>query len=175
MSNFVTSLPAQAAARCIIETARSQGLLEQPVVVSNELADAEKTLIIKMFQKMDEYLKHHPEELSADQVSNLFTFVFAKAAEAVTNMFNHKEQSFEMNGMFDDRVPIYADDSITSEFKSSRFPALCAENYLEFTGEEADTLAGCDPVLLLFEALKWCFRLSCHFAVTVVENHRALQ
>ena len=31
MNSFVTSIPAQAAARCIIETARSLHLLDQPV------------------------------------------------------------------------------------------------------------------------------------------------
>ena len=101
--------------------------------------------------------------------SSLFTFVFAKAAEAVTNMFNHKEQTFEMTGMFDGRVPLYADEAVTADFKTSQFPAMCAANYLKFTQDEADSLAGNDPLLLLFEALKWCFRLSCHHAVTIVE------
>lgn len=174
MNNFVTSVPAQAAARCIIETARQLGLLDAPVAVSDELAGAEKKLIVQMFQAMDKHMQTHGEELAPDEVSSLFTFVFAKAAEAVTNMFNHKEQTFDLTGMFDGRIPLYADDAITAEFKSSRFPELCAANYLEFTEVQADALAGCNPLLLLFEALKWCFRLSCHLAVTVVENHRKL-
>ncbi|MBR2624867.1 MAG: hypothetical protein IKD23_00550 [Lentisphaeria bacterium] len=175
MNSFVTSIPAQAAARCIIETARSLHLLDQPVAVSNELAEAEKKLIVKMFQQMDEHIKSCGEELSPDEVSSLFTFVFAKAAEAVTNMFNHKEQTFDMQGMFDGRIPLYADDAVTAEFKSSQFPAMCTRNYLDFTTDKADELAGCDPLLLLFEALKWCFRLSCHLAVTIVENHNKLR
>jgi len=174
MNDFVTSIPAQAAARCIIETARSLELLDRPIAVSNELADAEKILIVKMFKKMDEHIKSHGEQLPADEISSLFTFVFAKAAEAVTNMFNHKEQSFDLTGMFDGRIPLYADDAITAEFKNSQFPFLCAQNYLDFTEIEADALAGCDPLLLLFEALKWCFRLSCHLAITVIENHHAI-
>lgn len=175
MNNFVTSLPAQAAARCIIDTARSLNMLDQPVAVSNELAEAEKKLIVKMFQKMDEHINSGSEELSPDEISSLFTFVFAKAAEAVTNMFNHKEQTFDLQGMFDGRIPLYADDAVTAEFKSSRFPVLCAQNYLDFTENKAGELAGCDPLLLLFEALKWCFRLSCHLAITVVENHNSLR
>ena len=169
MNNFTTSMPAQAVARCIIETARSMHMLEHPIAVNNELAEAEKTLIIKMFGKMDEYLAKDRDELSADEITNLFTFVFAKAAECVTNMFNHKEQNFDMAGMFDGRVPIYADENITAEFKSSQFPGMCAANYLKFTQDKADALAGTPPLLLLFEALKWCFRLSCHYAVTIVE------
>ena len=74
-----------------------------------------------------------------------------------------------MAGMFDGRVPIYADENITAEFKSSQFPGMCAANYLKFTQDEADALAETQPLLLLFEALKWCFRLSCHYAVTIVE------
>ena len=174
MNNFVTSIPAQAAARCIIETARQQGLLDYPVAVSNELAEAEKTLIVKMFQQMDEHIKRNGEELTPDEISSLFTFVFAKAAEAVTNMFNHKEQTFDMAGMFDGRIPLYADDAVTTEFKSSEFPALCAANYLDFAGNNAGELAGSNPLLLLFEALKWCFRLSCHYAITTIENHHKI-
>lgn len=174
MSDFVTSVPAQAVARCIIETARSLNMLDQPIAVSDELANAEKALIVKMFQHMDEHIKKHGEELQPDEISSLFTFVFAKAAEAVTNMFNHKEQTFDLTGMFDGRIPLYADDSVTAEFKSSRFPFLCAENYLQFTKDFAGDIAGCDPLLLLFEALKWCFRLSCHLAIVVVENHNSI-
>ncbi|MBO5668646.1 MAG: hypothetical protein J6S43_05930 [Lentisphaeria bacterium] len=174
MNNFVTSVQAQAAARCIIETARELELLNSPVAVSNELAEAEKKLIVQMIQEMDRHMKTHGEALAPDEVSSLFTFVFAKAAEAVTNMFNHKEQLFDMTGMFDGRIPLYADDAVTAEFKTSQFPFLCASNYLNFTETQADALVGCDPLLLLCEALKWCFRLSCHLAVTIVENHRRL-
>jgi hypothetical protein len=174
MNDFVTSLPAQAAARCIIESARSLDLLNTPVAVSAELADAEKVLFIQMFKAVDEHAKLHGDDLQPDEISSLFTFVFAKAAEAVTNMFNNKEQTFDIAGLFDGRIPIYADDAVTAEFKSSEFPSLCAANYLDFVENEAEQLAGCNMLLLLFEALKWCFRLSCHLAVTIVENHHRM-
>lgn len=170
MSEFITSIPAQAAGRCIIETARSQGFLDEPVMVSPRLADAEKVLIIKMFPAMEEHCKTCGESLHPDEVSSLFTFVFAKAAECVTNFCNGKEDNFELTGMFDGRVPIYADDNITTAFKSSQFPFLCAANYLEWTEADAENLRDCDPLLLLFEALKWCFRLSCHYAMQIVEK-----
>lgn len=168
--NFITSLPAQAAARCIIDTANAAGVLSGAVTVSPRLAAAEKTLFIKMLAAMDERRKKQGDTLEADEVSSLFTFVFAKAAEAVTNMYNNKEDKVELTGMFDGRIPIYADDQITVEFKSSPFPFSCAENYLQWVENDAQYLVGCDMMLLLFEALKWCFRLSCHYAVSVVEN-----
>ena len=170
MSEFITSLPAQAAARCIIDTARSLNLLNSPVTVAPQLAETEKILFVQMLAALNEYRKMHGDDLQADQISSLFTFVFAKAAEAVTNMYNHKEDKFDLTGMLDGRVPIYADDSITAEFKASPFPFTCAENYLQWVENDAAYLTDIDPVLLLFEALKWCFRLSCHFAVTIVEN-----
>ena len=169
-SNFITSLPAQAAARCIIDTAKALDLLTGPVTVSPQLADAEKTLFIKMLKAMDEHRKVHGDTLQPDEISSLFTFVFAKAAESVTNMFNHKTDAFELTGMFDGRIPVYADDSITNEFKNSPVPFSCAENYLQWVENDAQHLVGCDMTLLLFEALKWCFRLSCHYAMTIVEN-----
>jgi hypothetical protein len=169
-NDFITSLPAQAAARCIIDTAKSLELLNGPITVSPRLADAEKMLFIKMLKNMEEHRKTHGDTLHPDEISALFTFVFAKAAESVTNMFNNKEDAFELTGMFDGRVPIYADDSITAEFKSSPFPFNCAENYLQWVENDAPHLVNCDMLLLLFEALKWCFRLSCHYAMTIVEN-----
>ena len=171
MAEFVRSIAAQRAASIIVETARKAGLLEEAVAISPRLAEAEKELIIKMLSSIHDRIERNPDmELSADEVGSLFTFVFAKAAESVTNMFNHKTDAFELTGMFDGRIPVYADDSITNEFKNSPFPFSCAENYLQWVENDAQHLVGCDMTLLLFEALKWCFRLSCHYAMTIVEN-----
>ena len=172
MAEFVRSIAAQRAASIIVETARKAGLLEEAVAISPRLAEAEKGLIIKMLSSIHDRLERNPDtELSADEVGSLFTIVFAKAAEAVTKMYNNQADKFELAGMLDGRIPIYADDNITSEFKSSDFPAECAANYLSWVQEEGTKLDS-DPVLLLFEALKWCFRLSCHYANTVVERNR---
>ena len=175
MDNFVTSVPAQAAARCVVETARDLGLLDGPMAVSKELAEAEKSLFVQMFQAVDRHLQQRGDTLTPDEVASLFTFVFAKAAEAVTDMFNHKEHVFDLTGMFDGRIPLYADDAVTAEFKTSEFPSRCAADYLDFTEKEAEALRGCPPWLLLFEALKWCFRIGCHCAVTVIEHHHRLR
>lgn len=171
--DFFTSLPAQAAARCMIDTARAHGVLAGAVTVSPRLADAEKTLFVKMLSAVGERRQKQGDSLEADEISSLFTFVFAKAAEFVTNMYNNKEDNIDLTGMFDGRIPIYADDRITAEFKSSPFPFSCAENYLQWVENDSQYLAGCDMLLLLFEALKWCFRLSCHYAVTIAESHMA--
>ena len=166
---FITSLPAQAAARCIIETARELELLDGPLTVAPELAEREKALFLAMFSAFEEHRKTHGEQLTEDEVASLFTYVFAKAAEAVTDLYNHQTGKVDFSGMFGGPVPVYADDRITAEFKESRFPATCARNYLQWVTDDGPYLAECDRTLLLFEALKWCFRLSCHFAVTIID------
>ncbi len=167
---FTTSLPAQAAARCIIATAKKLDLLDGPLNVAPELAEREKTLFLAMLNAMAARRRERGDELSADEVCSLFTFVFAKAAEAVTEMYNQQSGKVELAGMFDGQIPIYADDGITAEFKNSPFPSQCAQDYLQWVTDDAPHLADCDRTLLLFEALKWRFRSSCHLAVEIVRN-----
>ena len=167
--DFVTSLPAQAAGRCIIDTAKSLDLLHGPLNVAPELAEREKALFLAMFSAMAERRKSRGDQLAADEVCSLFTYVFAKAAEAVTDLYNHQTGKVDFSGMFDGQIPICADESITAAFKESPFPAECARNYLQWVKNGAAYLGGCDMQLLLFEALKWCFRISCHLAVEIAE------
>ena len=170
MSGFSRSLAAQAAAKCIIDTAVQLELLDGPIATAPELAEAEKELIIKMLAEVKRRCDENNAVLEPDEISSLFTFVFAKAAEVVTNMYNNQENKFELAGMLDGKIPLYADDKITDEFKRSPFPFNCAQNYLEWFSVNNALLGDADPVLLLFEALKWCFRLSCHLAIEIVED-----
>lgn len=172
MSGFSRSLAAQVAAKCIIDTAVQLELLDGPIATAPELAEAEKELIIKMLAEVKRRSGDEADNavLEPDEISSLFTFVFAKAAEVVTNMYNNQGNKFELTGMLDGKIPLYADDKITEEFKRSPFPFTCAQNYLEWFNTNSSLLGDADPVLLLFEALKWCFRLSCHLAVEIVED-----
>lgn len=168
MAEFTRSIAAQNVALCVIQVAKEQGLLGEPVAVAPALAEVEKELFIKMLGAIHERSRSHGE-LSADEVCSLFTFVFAKAAEAVTNLYNHQSGTLELKGMFDGHIPVYADDAITEEFRRSEFPMACAESYLSYAEEAEDMLSGYDPAVVLCEALKWCFRLSCHCANRIVE------
>ena len=174
MAEFSRSLAAQSAAKCIVETAQEHGIITGPIAISPRLADAEKELIITMLRKIREEYGENSGELQSDEVSSLFTFVFGKAAEVVTNMYNHQPDKFELTGMLGGQIPVYADDAITEKFKTSGFPAACAENYLNWNEANASLIAATDPVLLLFEAIKWCFRLSCSYAVSIVEENKAV-
>ena len=170
MAEFSRSLAAQAAAKCVVDCAVSNGLISGPVATSPRLAEAEKELIIRMLSEIRSRFGENKGELHPDEVSSMFTFVFGKAAEAVTNMYNNQPDKFELTGMLGGQIPVYAEDAVTEKFKSSDFPAACAENYLNWNDSNSALTASSDPVLLLFEALKWCFRLSCNYAIETVEK-----
>ena len=167
MAEFSRSIAAQAVAKCVVETAVAHNLITGPVAISPRLAEAEKELIVKMLAEIRKHFGENSGELHPDEVCSMFTFVFGKAAEAVTNMYNNQPDKFELTGMLSGQIPVYAEDKITESFKSSPVPSACAENYLSWSSQNANAA---DPVLLLFEALKWCFRLSCNYAVSIVET-----
>ncbi len=171
MSEFSRSMTAQAAALVIVNAARRTDVLRGQVATAPALADSEKELFLRMFRHLAERRATGVNELSSDEISSLFTFVFARAAEAVTNMVNGRPDDFSMLGMFDGKVPIYADDRITGAFKLSEWPQNAARAYWEWYEIEADAVArrGIDPVLPLFEALKWMFRISSHLAIEQLE------
>jgi len=167
---FSRSLAANEAALAVIGAARSNGLLEGPVIVAQELAEAEKQLCLQIFSQLEERRKLKKEELTPDEISSMFTFVFAKAAEAVTSFGNHQEPKFEMYGLFDGKIPICADDRLSDYFKSHlEFPTDAAKNFWDaYVGGKFGTS---DPRLALVESLKWTFRLSCHVAMTKLPEH----
>ncbi len=168
---FSRSLLAQAAALSVVNAAKEGGWIDGPLAVDPVLAESEKALFLKMFDRLATR-RRQGEALSADEVSSLFTFVFARAAEAVTNLVNRQPDDFDMMGMFDGKVPIYADDKLTGYFKTLSFPTDCARAYWEWFHREAEggAMCGVDPALPLFEALKWCFRISSHLAVRKLES-----
>ena len=169
MSNepFSRSLAAQKSALCVVSAATELELIDGPIAVDARLAESEKKLMLKVMATVREQ-KSGAQELTADEVSSMFTFVYAKAAEAVTNMANNQDDNFEMLGLFDGKIPIYAEDILTGYFKKLDFPTVCARKFWAYYEEGLDQS---DPALALFESLKWCFRLSCHLAVRCLEEH----
>ena len=168
MSNepFSRSLTAQKSALCVVTAAKELGLINGAVTVDEKLAAAEKELMLKVMTEVRK--RKSDSELNSDEVSSMFTFVYARAAEAVTNLANNQKNEFDMMGLFDGKVPICAEEILTGYFKKLDFPTVCARNFWAYYEEGLDNS---DPALALFEALKWCFRLSCHLAVICLEEH----
>ena len=88
--------------RALIQKARQEEFIDDTeFLLIEELADVEKKFFIDLMIKTDEYLQRNGRtELTLDELSSLFTFVFAKSAEAVTNYLNKAEQKFEFWGIF---------------------------------------------------------------------------
>ena len=173
MSNntFHRSQSAQLAAQCVISAARECGVIDGPISIAPEFAEAEKQLIMQLLVALKEHLDARNSTISADETASLFNFVFAKSAEAVTNFANHREQKFELLGLWDGKAPIAAEELLIGAFKQSDFARCAAQNFWDYLGGE-NAPAPAEAMLSCAEALKWCFRLGCHFAVATLEkNH----
>lgn len=161
---FGTSLAAQRAARIVIETARKNGLWDGgAIAVDPALAGMEKALFAGMFHAV---AKRGGAELSAEEFSAMFHFVFAKAAEAAVSCWSKRPFETDVQGLFDGNIPFYANDELGEFFKAQRFPVECAQN----CWDSFRSGAGSDPLLSLFEALKWCFRFGCHAGIAFLER-----
>ena len=169
-NTFSRSLAAQHAAQVVVEAARKGEFIDGPVFTAPELADSEKELMLKILEAVAEKRRRDGDALTDEAVSSMFTFVFARAAEAVTNYANSRPNEFSMMGLFDGKAPLYADEQITGYFKKLSFPGDCAQNFWDWIHSNI-VPEGTDPLLALMESLKWCFRLSCHIAVSYLQKN----
>ncbi|MBO5790876.1 MAG: hypothetical protein J6S54_00215 [Lentisphaeria bacterium] len=158
-STFTTSIPARKAAVCIINAARERGYINGPLITAPELGEIEKQLFMKMFAALPGSDRITNCSLETEQMSSLFTFVFAKAAETAAQLYEGVEKvELETDGMFSLSVPIAAGELLNSYSADLDFPTVCLERFLELSEEEDFS----EPFYSLFEALKWCFRISFH-------------
>ena len=162
---FQTSLAAQTAARIVVETARSCGLVDDGgLVVDPALAEMEKALFAGMFKAV---ARRGGAELSADEFSSMFHFVFARSAEAAVACWSGRPFETGTDGLFDGKTPFYAPDKLKGYIREQDFPVRCAQNCWDLY---AAGTGGGDPFLKLFESLKWCFRIGCHASLRVLEK-----
>ena len=99
----------------------------------------------------------------------MFHFVFAKSAEAAVSCWSQRPFETDVQGLFDGNIPFYANDELGEFLKAQNFPAECAQNCWDNIRRDA----GCDPLLSLFEALKWCFRFGCHAGIAFLEQTKS--
>jgi len=161
---FSHSLAARAAAASVIDTAKRLNLIDGPIHTAPELAEMEKFLFVSLFDAVRRRDNTADHPLAADEISAMFTFVFIRAAEAVTIFLSGQGHfEFDDTGLFGGPVPYYADEKIGAKFKEfNNFPSECAVAFLELSRQLSDDP---EPILTLFEAMKWCFRLGCHLGL----------
>ena len=170
---FRTSLTAQAAAQTVIAAARESGVLDDgALVVDPALAEMEKALFAGMFKAV---ARRGVPSLTADEFSSMFHFVFARAAEAASACWSKRPFETGTDGLFDGKTPFYADDALKGYIHAQEFPVKCAQRCWDnLAAVAAAGGSDCDPLLPLFEALKWCFRIGCHASLRFLEErHRA--
>ena len=172
-SIFLMNITAQNTAQIIVDCARENGYLDGPLACIPALAEEEKKLFIRMFGELRKHLADNGRaDLTPDEITSLFTFLLAKAAELTVFYVSGKNEEVSMLGMFDGKIPVYADDRLLGFCRSCTWPGEAAEAFLKNPPEVDDEEAG-DPLLVLFEALKWSFRISCHLVIGFLEDSRA--
>ena len=160
-------------AGAMIARAEADGYLKGPLVVIEQLADWEKDIFVFMFKEVEKYLSYKKERvLSPEEVVSMFTYVFAKAGEAVTTWYNDQEFTFDGHGMFDGKIPIYNDEKLLQYFKTVNLAADMADAFGQWDSENRGICGknNIDPILPLFEALKWTWRISVNFTIEYLEE-----
>ncbi|MBE6384706.1 MAG: hypothetical protein E7048_03465 [Lentisphaerae bacterium] len=156
---FTTSLQAQKVARAIVLLARERGFIDGQLATAPELGEIEKQLFLKMFAELRANEKIADCTLSGIQMSALFTFVFAKAAETAAQIYEGVTNiELDTEGMLSVNVPIAAGELLNSYGAELDFPDICMARFVELSQEPEFE----NPFFSLFEALKWCYRISFH-------------
>ena len=84
-------------------------------MVIEELAEVEKNLFLEMFRRLEKHREYEKRnELTVDEISAMFSFVFARSVEAVVNYYNGNPQELDYMGLFDGKIPFYCDDKLIS-------------------------------------------------------------
>ncbi|MEG2075793.1 MAG: hypothetical protein RRY34_04745 [Victivallaceae bacterium] len=160
-------------AQAIITSARENEYLLDELSLVPELAESERKLFIAMLGEIKnkfaaENSGEAPDELSADEIVSLFTFVCAKAAESICAWYLNQDMEFDPDGMFSGKVPLYADEEIVKHFSSLNLAADMANTFAEWSNEHL--MLEVDPILPLFEALKWTYRIAAHQTLLLLED-----
>lgn len=160
---------AEAVARAMIAAALRNGYLEagEAVLSAPELAAAEKELFLRMFAELKRHLQQSGRaELSEDEIASLFNYAFGKGAEQAYNHLSGQKQEFDVAGMFQSRVALYVDDRLMNFLKTTPAAAVLGGVFLDFQNGNP----GVEPILALFEALKWTLRIGTHLALKLMEH-----
>ena len=134
-----------------------------------ELVEWEKPLFVNMFKAFKEHLLQvNRMELDSDEISSMFNFAVGKGAEMAFNFVNDQEQDIHLDGLFKSRVSLYVDDRLMNFLKAEPIAANLGGAYVDFQAENPDV----DPVLGVFEALKWSMRIAEHLTLKFIERQQ---
>ena len=164
-----TNQDALLVAKAIVTASRQAGYIveDEAIQSSPELAALEKPLFIKIFQAFKEHLQAAGRmELTLDEISSMFNFAVGKGAEMAYNFMSGQKQDDHINGLFDSRVSLYVDDRLMNFLKAEPIASKLGGAFVDCRSENP----GIDPVLALFEALKWTLRIAEHLTLKLIQR-----
>ena len=77
----------------------------------------------------------------------------------------------DTDGMFSLSVPIAAGELLNNYSADLDFPSVCTERFFDLSEEEDFS----EPFYSLFEALKWCYRISFHIFWDYLEQQTEIK
>jgi len=161
---------AQTVAAVIVKAALEHGYIEPTMATIEELADVEKALFLKMFSALETHRERTGRsDLTVEEISSMFAYVYAKGAEAVTHYVNRQKQEFDTLGLFDGKIPFCSDDRLIEHLKTLDAAAVLGGVFADWAKENRNT-PDFNAVLSLFEALKWVFRISADISIRFAEQ-----
>ena len=132
-----------------------------------ELTELEKPLFVNMFKAFKDHLQSvNRMELEEDEISSMFNFAVGKGADMAFNFMNNQSQDVRVEGLFNSRISLYVDDRLMNFLKNEPIAARLGGAYVDFKSANRDI----DPVLGLFEALKWTLRITEHLTLKFIER-----
>ena len=156
-------------AQAIVTAACQAGYIveDEPMQSAPELAALEKTLFIKMFQAFKDHLQGAGRlTLTEDEIASMFNFAVGKGAEMAYNFMSNQKQDEHINGLFDSRISLYVDDRLMNFLKAEPIGAKLGGAFVDYSSENPEI----DPVLGLFEALKWTLRITEHLTLKLIQR-----
>lgn len=165
---------AELVAMSVIHTARNDGYLTGPLTVLEALSDVEKDLFVAMLRQVKTHLNREERtELTGEEIVSLYTFSFAKAAEAVSELHGGNPIELDLMGMLDGKIPFYCNPNLEKFCHKTTLPDDFAIKFKEFYSHYGEALIkeGAEPILILMESLKWTWRISIHVCYNLLSEN----
>jgi len=160
-------------ARALIEAARRHKFLPEVMPVAPELSECEKALMLLLAGKIKEFSSLRAEaSLDQDEIQSLFTYVYARSAEAVISWLGNSPFMPNPEGMFSGNTPFQAEEDLIKLLKARHLADCMYAAFADWCDRNPDFCSsnGIHPVLPLLEALKWTFRFGTAIVIEFFEK-----
>lgn len=158
----------------IVGVAKEKGYIKGALAVLPEILENEKLFLAFTAKAIGEYVKSRErEELETREIYNLFIFVYAKAAETVSDWKMGNRFSVRPAGMFSEKVPFEVIPELGEFYKEQNavddfFKAF--EDWL--IRRPGESRREYHPLLPLLEAVKWIYRIATGMGLDFLENKK---